>query len=268
MGFGSRVLWRDLDLTIEPGEFVAVLGPNGAGKSTMISVILGQQRLRSGSVRVLGKPVREGSSRIGFIPQQRGFESAAGMRGRDLVALGLDGHRWGISLRRRSFTNRIDRALQQVGAIEYADVPLSQLSGGEQQRLRVAQAIVSDPGVLLCDEPLLSLDLHHQDVVTDLISQQAAAGAAVLFVTHEINPVLPHADRVVYLVDGEVRIGAPDEVLTSAVLSELYGAPIDVLRHRDKIVVLGGEEAVQCHPHDAGEESKQPYQPAGQESGR
>ncbi len=245
--FGERTLWEGLDLDVAPGEFVAVLGPNGSGKTTLLRVLLGLQPLHSGDVVVDGRPPTRGSRAIGYIPQQKALPEDLTLRATDLVGLGLDGHRWGIGLRGRAERReRVRAALESVGATRYAGAPVGRLSGGEQQRLRVAQALVGDPSVLLCDEPLLSLDLAHQRVVTSLIEQRRrSADTAVLFVTHEINPVLPLVDRVLYLVNGRFRIGHPDEVMTSESLSELYGTEVDVLRVRGRLVVVGAEAA--CH---------------------
>jgi zinc/manganese transport system ATP-binding protein len=248
--FGDRTLWDGLDLDVAPGEFVAVLGPNGSGKTTLIRVLLGLLPLSAGEVRVGGTAPRRGNPTIGYVPQQKALDPDLPLRGRDLVGLGLDGHRLGLGLAgRRQRRTRVDAALAAVGGTGYADAPVGRLSGGEQQRLRVAQALVGDPAVLLCDEPLLSLDLAHQRTVTQLIdARRRSAGTAVLFVTHEINPVLPLVDRVLYLVDGRFRIGPPHEVMTSAVLSELYRTEVDVLRVRDRLVVIGADgSGAHCH---------------------
>ena len=255
MGFGERVLWDGLDLDVAPGEFLAVLGPNGSGKSTLLRVLLGLTPLSGGTVSIGGRPVRRGSPEIGFIPQHTSIDPQLTLRGRDLVALGLDGHRLGLGLRGRAARGRlVNAALDQVSATGYADAPVGQLSGGELQRLRVAQALVGDPSVLMCDEPLLSLDLAHQRDVSQLIDRRRRdAGTAVLFVTHEINPVLPMVDRVLYLVGGVFRIGTPEEVMTSEVLSDLYQTDVEVLRVRGRLVVVGVEDAVvpgpDSHPH-------------------
>ena len=251
LAYGSRVLWDGLDLDVRPGEFLAVLGPNGSGKTSLLRVLLGLQQLNSGSVEVAGEPARRGSSSIGYIPQQRAVDETLTVRGTDLVGLGLDGHHWGLGLRhRRERARRVRDAVRAVEADAYASAPLGVLSGGEQQRLRVAQAIVGDPSVLLCDEPLLSLDPSHQRKVSSLIAQQAqSAGAGVLFVTHEINPVLPLVDRVLYLVDGRFRIGTPAEVMNSETLSSLYGSRIDVARVGGRLVVAGGDDEPAQHHH-------------------
>ncbi|PRW62160.1 metal ABC transporter ATP-binding protein [Actinopolyspora mortivallis] len=254
LSYGQRVLWRDLDLDVAPGEFLAVLGPNGSGKTSLLRVLLGTTPLTEGSVHIAGEPAHRGNERIGYIPQQRSLQDSLTLRGSDLVGLGLDGHRWGTGLRgRRERAERVHDALRSVDATDYAKTPLGLLSGGEQQRLRVAQALVSDPRVLLCDEPLLSLDPSYQHRVSGLIARQARrTGASVLFVTHEINPVLPVVDRVLYLVDGRFRVGTPDEVMNSETLSELYGTEVEVARVGGKLVVAGAEAEQQHHVHEGG----------------
>ncbi|MCW2644579.1 MAG: zinc/manganese transport system ATP-binding protein [Pseudonocardiales bacterium] len=242
--FGDRELWGGLDLDVAPGEFLAVLGPNGSGKTSLVKVLLGLQRLSSGTVEVCGRTPQRGSTHVGYVPQQKSFDRDVALRGRDLVRLGLDGHRWGIGLPSRTARQRVDQAISAVGADSYADAPLGKLSGGEQQRLRIAQALLGDPSVLLCDEPLLSLDLHHQQATSALIDERRrATGTSVLFVTHDINPILPMVDRVLYLAGTKWAIGTPDEVMTSERLSELYGTQVDVLRVRGRIVVIGAPDA-------------------------
>lgn len=238
--YGARLLWQNLDLTVAPGEFVAVLGPNGSGKTSLVKVLLGLTPLSSGSVEVCGAPPKRGSNVIGYIPQQRGFDRDVPIRGIDLVRLGLDGHRWGFALPNPQRRRLVDAAIASVGATEFAQAPIGRLSGGEQQRLRIAQALLGDPKLMLCDEALLSLDIKHQrDVVGLIDSRRRAFNTSVLFVTHEINPILPVVDRVLYLVGTRWAIGAPDEVFTSARLSDLYQTDVEVLRVRGRIVVVG-----------------------------
>jgi zinc/manganese transport system ATP-binding protein len=158
LSFGHRQLWSHLDLAVEAGEFMAVLGANGSGKTSLLRVILGQQRLTSGAVSIAGKPAHRGSEDLGYVQQQRRIDTLTPLRARDLVGQGLDGHRWGIGWPSRSRRRRIEAILDKVGASGYADRPVGLLSGGEQQRVRIAQALVGDPRLLLCDEPLLSLD--------------------------------------------------------------------------------------------------------------
>jgi zinc/manganese transport system ATP-binding protein len=244
--FGDRTLWSGLDLTVQPGEFVAILGPNGSGKTSLLKVLLGQNKLTGGTARIGGKPVTVGASSVGYIPQQKAIDESVPLRGRDFVGLGFDGHRWGIGFRGRAERRAaVEAAIESVGARPFANQPLGTLSGGEQQRLRVAQALVGDPDVLLCDEPLLSLDMANQQVVAHLIdARRRSHQTSVVFVTHEINPILPVVDRIVYLVDGKFRIGTTDEVMTSEVLSELYSTEVEVLRIRGRLVVVGTGDAM------------------------
>lgn len=250
MRFGNREVWGGLDLDVEPGEFLAVLGPNGSGKTTLLKVLLGLLDLSSGSAEVCGRRPHRGSHAVGYIPQQKAFDRDIPMRGRDLVRLGLDGHRWSTGLPNRAARDRVRDAIVEVGAAAYADAPLGRLSGGEQQRLRIAQALIGDPQVLLCDEPLLSLDLRHQQAATALIDQRRrAAGTSVLFVTHEISPILPLVDRVLYLVGNRWALGTPDEVLTGERLSALFGTEVDVLRVRGRVVIVGAPDASHGDQH-------------------
>jgi zinc/manganese transport system ATP-binding protein len=246
--FGDRVLWDGLDLTVDAGEFVAILGPNGAGKTSLLKVLTGQLALTSGSAYVAGQPVSSGSSRVGYIPQHRAASSPT-MRGRDLVQLGVDGHRWGLTGLRAARRERdvaVERALGEVDADHLAQASLGELSGGEMQRLRIAQALAGDPILLLCDEPLLNLDPASAQQVSELIDKRRRdAATAVLFVTHEINPVLPFVDRVLYLVDGRFRVGPVDEVMTSENLSKLYRTEVDVVQVRGQYFVVGNRGF--CH---------------------
>ncbi|GAB3603349.1 metal ABC transporter ATP-binding protein [Microbacterium aureliae] len=247
----DRELWSGLDLTVEPGELIAVLGPSGSGKTTLLRAILGLEQLSSGTITALGEPVRrKGNRRIGYIPQQRPLPRETALRGRDLVRLGVNGHRFGPPLPRRADHERVDALIAAVGAESFADRPVGLLSGGEQQRLRVGQALADDPRLLLCDEPLTSLDLANQRAVVNLIDRHRKdTGAAVLLVTHDINPVLGKVDRILYLAGGRFTLGKPKDVLTSQVLTDLYGAPVFVLRAGDRLVVVGAPDAEASHHH-------------------
>ena len=240
--FGERTLWQNMNFELGAGEFLAVLGPNGTGKTSLLRILLGILAPTSGRVAVRGRPPRCCAA-LGYIPQQRIFDRDTSLRARDFVRFGVDGHRWGVSVLSRKQRERIDGVLAEVGASSFADAAMGRLSGGEQQRLRVAQALVSDPAVLLADEPLLSLDLSYQRIITELLdSRRRRFGTPILFVTHDINPILPVVDRVLYLAPGRWAIGTADEVLTSEVLSSLYETEVDVLRVRGRIVVVGTPE--------------------------
>jgi zinc/manganese transport system ATP-binding protein len=250
----GRTIWRDATFSIAAGEFIAILGPNGAGKSTLLRLLLGLLRPSQGSVQVLGSPPRSGNPAIGYVPQRRSLDPDLAVRGRDLVALGLDGHRWGFALptpARRRQRDLVQAALVSVEASTYADQPIGQLSGGEQQRLLLAQALVGQPQLLLLDEPLANLDLHSQHAAAQLVARLARArGITVLLVAHDVNPLLPLVDRVLYVARGHVAIGTPEEIITTERLSQLYDAPIEVVRDSRGRVFVAGLENEEAHPHD------------------
>lgn len=248
--FGNRTLWKDLDLTVRPGEFIAVLGPNGTGKTSFLKVLLGLNKLTKGSATIQGHSPQKGNNEVGYIPQQKTFDKDLPIRGRDLVHFGLDGHRFGIARHDKNALKRVNEVIREVGATHYADNQIGLLSGGEQQRLRIAQSLLAKPNLLLCDEPLLSLDLRSQQSVSMLIdSYRQAYGMSVIFVTHDINPILDMVDRVLYLAGGKWAIGTPEEVLTTETLSRLYGTPVDVLKVRGRIIVVNASESTDTSGH-------------------
>ena len=254
VALGGRTIWQEVWLSVQPGEFLAILGPNGAGKSTLLKAILGLIPLSHGTISVLGHPARRGHAAIGYVPQRRHFEADVRVRGRSIVRLGLDGRNWGLPLPflQRGKALRVQEAIDLVGAAAYADRPIGELSGGEQQRLLIAQALVRKPRILALDEPLDSLDLRNQQGVAGVIRQiSRETGAAVLLVAHDVNPILPSVDRVVYMAHGQVAVGTPEEVITTETLSRLYATPIEVLRASNgQIVVVGQpEEEVSYHAH-------------------
>src|SRR5467141_2090470 len=222
--YGSRAIWTNANFTVPAGSFTAILGPNGSGKSTLVRLILGLLPPASGVIEVLGEAPRRGNPRIGYVPQGSNFDPELSIRGRDFVALGVDGHKWGVRLAGRAqVENVVDSSIASVDARGYADRPLGRLSGGEQQRLLLAQALIGKPQMLLLDEPLASLDLRNQIVIAELVAELARANnLTVLLIAHDINPLLPIVDRVLYVAHGGVAIGKPAEVITTEQLSRLY----------------------------------------------
>lgn len=221
-------LWSHLTLNIDRGEFLAVLGPNGVGKSTLLRAIVGEQSLNQGELRC--------SARVGYIPQQRLFSPNLPLRARDLVSLALS---HGVFHHRSATSERVDELLKEVGASEFAHLRVGKLSGGQQQLIRQAQALATDPELLLCDEPLLSLDVaRQQDTVRRLEGRRHGQGCSVVFVTHSVNPVIGVVDRILYLGPRGHSLGTVDDVMTSEVLSELYGTHVDVIRVGDRVVVV------------------------------
>ena len=256
LAFGARTVLGGIDLEIRDSEFVGVLGPNGSGKTTLMRAILGLLRPRSGTIRVLGRPVARGNPAVGYMPQTRGALDNLRLSGWDFVASGANGHRWGLPLLRAVARREVQWALDMVDAAALARRPLAETSGGERQRLLLAQALLGRPRLLLLDEPLISLDPHHQRSVVELTrSLQKELGIAVLFSAHEINPLLSALDRVLYLGSGHAALGAVDEVISGPVLSRLYGSEIEVVRVNGRIFVMSGGYDVErdAHQHDHGE---------------
>jgi zinc/manganese transport system ATP-binding protein len=256
---GGRTIWAGVDLKVAAGEFVGLLGENGSGKSTLLKVLLGALAPQQGEVRVLGTAPGAAAAAIGYLPQRPSFGTGIRLRGRDLVRLGLDGDRWGLpapflhgaAARRREASARVSEAIELVGAGGYAGRAIGECSGGEQQRLLIAQALVRRPRLLLLDEPLDSLDLPSQAAVSALVDRiRRETGVAVLLVAHDVNPLLPYLDRVAYLAGGRALSGPVAEVITSEVLTGLYGLPVEVLRASDgRLAVIGTPEAP-AHHHD------------------
>jgi zinc/manganese transport system ATP-binding protein len=252
---GGRDVLADVSLDITAGEFIGVLGPNGSGKTTLMRAILGLVPARSGQIRVLGRPAARGNRAVGYMPQ---IPSAGGhlrLSGRDLVAGVVDGHRLGLPFPGKAARAEVDRVLDLVGAAALARRPVSEISGGERQRLLLAQALIGRPQLLLLDEPLVNLDPRYQsDVVALAASLRAELGVTILFSAHELNPLLSTLDRVLYLGRGQAALGTVDEVITGPVLSRLYGAEIEVIRLKGRIFVMsdGHDMEHDAHQHEHG----------------
>jgi zinc/manganese transport system ATP-binding protein len=256
---GDRLILDGVTLDIADSEFVGVLGPNGAGKTTLMRAILGLVPPRRGSIQVLGKPAARGNAAIGYMPQIRAALGSVRLSGWDFVAAVLNGHRPGLPIRGKAGRLEVDRVLDLVGARDLGPRPLAEISGGERQRLLLAQALIGRPRLLLLDEPLISLDPHHQRGVVDLArSLQAELGITVLFSAHELNPLMGALDRVLYLGGGKAALGTVDTVITGPVLSRLYGAEIEVVRLHGRIFVMSGDHDIERDSHRHEETSGHP----------
>jgi zinc/manganese transport system ATP-binding protein len=250
LALGDRVVLTDVSLDIAAHEFIGVLGPNGSGKTTLLRAVLGLVTPNRGTIRVLGRPAARGNSAVGYMPQVRSALASLQLSGWDFVAGALYGHRLGLPIQGKAARAEVDRALDLVGARLLARRPLAETSGGERQRLLLAQALIGRPRLLLLDEPLISLDPHHQRAVVELTkSLQAELGVAVLFSAHELNPLLGVLDRVLYLGRGQAALGTINEVISGPVLSRLYGSDIDVVRLKGRIFVMAGSHEAERDEH-------------------
>jgi zinc/manganese transport system ATP-binding protein len=241
------MVWHDATFEVEKGEFVAVIGPNGAGKTTLFRLLLGLQRPLRGSLEVFGAPPRRGSPRIGYVPQRHTIDNDTHVAADVLVRLGVSGTHLGPEIAFRAARRSTQEALAAVGATELGPKPLGSMSGGELQRIFLAEAIGGRPEMLLLDEPLSNLDMRRTRELVELVHGLVQSRhVTTLLVAHDINPLIECLDRVIYIANGRVANGPPEEVLTSTALSELYGVPVEVLHDsRGNIVIVGGE-----NPHE------------------
>jgi zinc/manganese transport system ATP-binding protein len=247
---GGRPVLTDIDFSIAAGEFTGLIGANGAGKTTLFRVILGTTGVTGGSVLVGGAPRSRRNPLIGYVPQKFALDPDLPLRARDLVSLGIDGHRLGFSLPSAHRRRAVEQMLEAVGARDLADVRVGELSGGEQQRVLIGHALIGGPKLLLLDEPLANLDLRSAGEVVSLVARIAREQrVAVLISAHEINPLLPVMDRIVYLAGGRAVHGRADEVVRGEVLSKLYGHHVDVLRVHGRILVVAGAGDERSGPH-------------------
>jgi len=247
VGYRRRTVWRDASFEVKRGEFVAVIGPNGAGKTTLFRLLLGLQQPSAGSITVFGALPRRGNPRIGYVPQRHSIDNETNVAAEALVHLGICGTKWGPGLSARAHREAARDALRAVNATELGPRSLGGLSGGELQRVFLAEALAGSPEMLLLDEPLSNLDIRRArelvEVVHGLVQSR---GVTTLLVAHDINPLIECLDKVVYIANGRVATGPPEAVLTSRSLSELYGVPVEVLHDsRGNIVIVGGE-----NPHE------------------
>ena len=249
-GYPDNIVWRDANFSINRGEFVAVIGPNGAGKTTLFRLLLGLQKPVSGTIKIFDAAPKRGNPHFGYVPQRHVFDTETNVESLELVQLGLSGKQWGLGLLSHDDRKAALDALKDVGATDLAHRSLGVLSGGEMQRIFLAEALVSNPTVLLLDEPSSSLDMKGERELVHLIHGVVQSrNVTALLIAHNINPLLPYLDKVIYIANGKVATGKPREVLTSESLSALFGVQVEVLRDSmGNIAVVGIEDTHGCQP--------------------
>ena len=252
---GGRQILSGVSFTVAPGQFTGLIGPNGAGKTTLLRVILGLTPPTEGRVLLNGSPkTRHGGGLIGYVPQKLAIDQDMPLRARDVVGLGIDGNKLGFPLPSASRRQRITEALEAVGAESYADARIGELSGGEQQRVLIAHALIGRPKLLLLDEPLANLDLRSEQGIVSVLARLAhEQGIAVLISAHDLNPLLREIDTVVYVAAGRAAAGRTDEIIQSDVLSALYGSRVDVLHVNGRVLVIAGDEQQEPQAHHPAE---------------
>ncbi|GAA1216174.1 metal ABC transporter ATP-binding protein [Kitasatospora nipponensis] len=207
---GGRPVLRGVDLTVAPGEVVALLGANGSGKSTTVKTVIGAVPLSGGDLELFGTPRGRFRQwhRVGYVPQRTTAAGGVPATVREVVSTGrLAQHR--MRPFRRVDRAAVDRALEAVGMLDRAGDGVGDLSGGQQQRVLIARALVGSPELLIMDEPMAGVDLASQQVLADTLRREVERGAAVLLVLHELGPLEPLIDRAVVLRDGCVAHDGP-----------------------------------------------------------
>jgi zinc/manganese transport system ATP-binding protein len=257
---GGRAVVDGLDLRVAPGQFVGVFGANGAGKTTLLRALLGLVPVQAKRLRLLGADGVSRRTHVGYVSQRDPIGADSFLRVRSYIAAAWQGERWGLGLRQAAQRAlAVEQALRAMEIGDLAERGMDTLSGGQRQRVRIAQALVNPVRMLLLDEPLSNLDPQAQQRILHtarrLCSQQ---GMTVLMTAHDINPLLPHMDRVLYLAEGRGRLGTVDEVVNGPALSALYGVPMAVARDAGYVFIhpaqgFMAEGNVHCgHEHGEG----------------
>ncbi len=242
---------HDFNVRIQAQQFIGIFGSNGAGKTTLLRCLLGLIKPIKGELTVLGKTPICGHPHIGYMPQVLP-KLHPSLSSAELLASTVKGHRWGLPFLSHQAKLEIQKVVEFLGAQDLIHRPFMALSGGEQRRLWLAQALLGDPKILLLDEPLANLDMHYQHHLVELLIRiQQMRGVTILLTAHDINPLSHAMTQVLYLASGKAVIGTVAEVINAETLSHLYGSPIEVMQHKGRIFVIhshtGQIENAVCH---------------------
>lgn len=245
ISFGSREIIRDFSAEIGEREFIGIFGPNGVGKSTLMRAILGLCPMQSGSIHLCGNSHGKANQYIGYLPQSHSFLETSSLTVRALVGAVYHGEKWGIPWFSARTASKVERALELAEAREYANAPFSLLSGGEKKRVMLAQALIHEPKLLILDEPLASLDPKNQMLLVQRILQiQQETDLTILFIAHDVNPLLGAMTRVMYMAEGNIALGRAEEIISNESLSALYGMKIHVLRVEGRVFIVNAESNI------------------------
>ena len=233
LGYGARSILSGISLDIPQGDFLGLVGPNGSGKTTLLRGLLGTLPALKGTIAI-GPEVR-----FGYVPQREQIDARYPLTVLDVVLMGRY-PRLGLFKRPGDADRQAaTRALDQVGIGNLAEKRLADLSGGQKQRALIARALVGDPTVLVLDEPTNGLDLVATTQILGLVRDlHEREGLTVLMVSHALNEVANYVARIALLVEGRLKVGPVDEVLTESALSGLYGIPVEVASFEGHRIVL------------------------------
>ena len=234
LGYGRRRILENLNFTFRTGDYIGIVGPNGAGKTTLLHAILGSLAPQNGTVTQHRKPLT-----FGYVPQSQTMDDQFPLTALDIV---LMGRYRSLGLFRRPSAEDKDRAhlaLEQVGVPDLAPRLFREFSGGQKQRTLMARALVSDPDVLVLDEPTNDMDVAAEHATMELVDQlHDERGLLVLMVSHMLNVVVNHVRQVALVGGGQFEMGTVEEIVTPATLKRLYNLPLEVVEVGRKRVVL------------------------------
>jgi iron complex transport system ATP-binding protein len=231
IGYRDRVVGRHLDISLAPGEVLALLGPNGGGKTTLLKTLLGLLPPLSGEVRLGERELSDFSNNeraklLAYVPQSHVATFSFTVEA--IVLMGRTAHNSLLSAPAAADRAIVARSLERLGIAHLKDRPYTMISGGERQLVLLARALAQEPRYIILDEPTASLDFGNQGKVMQEIRNLSASGHGVLFTTHDPNHAMRAADRAYLIRNGErIGEGSTGKILVRAELERLYGASVE-----------------------------------------